>query len=99
MATIGGTMATAGDVRKEQAEARVIERRRRLEEERKMRCPRPARVPATGDGGVVVGVLRPLAADAVAATAVPRGPAHMRNVAAHSLGPRERRGVKHDGER
>lgn len=37
MATIGGTMATAGDVRKEQAEARVIERRRRLEEERKMR--------------------------------------------------------------
>jgi hypothetical protein len=38
MATIGGTMATAGDVRKEQAEARVIERRRRLEEERKMRC-------------------------------------------------------------
>jgi len=53
MATIGGTMATAGDVRKEQAEARVIERRRRLEEERKMRCaplgtaapPRP-RAPA-----------------------------------------------------
>ena len=37
MATIGGTMATAGDVRKEQAEARVVERRRRLEEERKMR--------------------------------------------------------------
>ena len=73
MATIGGTMATAGDVRKEQAEARVIERRRRLEEERKMRCPRPARVPATGDGGVVVGVLRPLAADALAATAVPHG--------------------------
>ena len=31
-------MATAGDVRKEQAEARVVERRRRLEEERKMRC-------------------------------------------------------------
>ena len=30
-------MATAGDVRKEQAEARVVERRRRLEEERKMR--------------------------------------------------------------
>jgi hypothetical protein len=46
MATIGGTMATAGDVRKEQAEARVIERRRRLEEERKMRCaPTPPRVP------------------------------------------------------
>jgi len=37
MATIGGTIATSGDVRKEQAEARVIERRRRLEEERKMR--------------------------------------------------------------
>jgi hypothetical protein len=40
MATIGGTMATAGDVRKEQAEARVVERRRRLEEERKMRSVR-----------------------------------------------------------
>ena len=31
MSTIGGTLATAGDVRKEQAEQRVIERRRRLE--------------------------------------------------------------------
>ena len=46
MATIGGTMATAGDVRKEQAEARVIERRRRLEDDRKMRCV-PIPVPTT----------------------------------------------------
>jgi len=37
MSTIGGTLATAGDVRKEQAEQRVIERRRRLEEDRKQR--------------------------------------------------------------
>ena len=37
MATIGGTLATAGDVKKEAAEARVVERRRRLEEERRMR--------------------------------------------------------------
>lgn len=46
MATIGGTMATAGDVRKEQAEARVIERRRRLEDDRKMRYV-PVPVPTT----------------------------------------------------
>ena len=39
-------MATAGDVRKEQAEARVIERRRRLEDDRKMRCV-PIPVPTT----------------------------------------------------
>mmetsp|Transcript_3075 Transcript_3075/g.4979 ORF Transcript_3075/g.4979 Transcript_3075/m.4979 type:complete len:388 (-) Transcript_3075:264-1427(-) len=37
MATVGGVIATAGDVKREQAEARVIERRRRLEEERKQR--------------------------------------------------------------
>ena len=37
MATIGGTMATAGDVRKEQAEAPVVERLRSLDEDCKMR--------------------------------------------------------------
>jgi len=37
MATIGGVMSTSGDVSREQQESRVIERRRRLEEERKQR--------------------------------------------------------------
>mmetsp|Transcript_44139 Transcript_44139/g.88527 ORF Transcript_44139/g.88527 Transcript_44139/m.88527 type:complete len:388 (-) Transcript_44139:76-1239(-) len=37
MATLGGTIATSGDVQREQAEARVVERRRRLEDERKQR--------------------------------------------------------------
>jgi len=37
MATIGGVMSTSGDVSREQQEARVIDRRRRLEEERKAR--------------------------------------------------------------
>eukprot|EP00285_Hemiselmis_virescens_P006024 CAMPEP_0173393364 /NCGR_PEP_ID=MMETSP1356-20130122/22069_1 /TAXON_ID=77927 ORGANISM="Hemiselmis virescens, Strain PCC157" /NCGR_SAMPLE_ID=MMETSP1356 /ASSEMBLY_ACC=CAM_ASM_000847 /LENGTH=386 /DNA_ID=CAMNT_0014351373 /DNA_START=52 /DNA_END=1212 /DNA_ORIENTATION=- len=37
MATIGGVMSTAGDVSREQQESRVIDRRRRLEEERKGR--------------------------------------------------------------
>jgi hypothetical protein len=36
-ATIGGVMSTSGDVSREQQEARVIDRRRRLEEERKAR--------------------------------------------------------------
>mmetsp|Transcript_5762 Transcript_5762/g.13971 ORF Transcript_5762/g.13971 Transcript_5762/m.13971 type:complete len:387 (-) Transcript_5762:108-1268(-) len=37
MATIGGVMSTSGDVSREQQESRVIDRRRRLEEERKHR--------------------------------------------------------------
>eukprot|EP00961_Rhodomonas_salina_P136339 1834381-Rhodomonas_salina.2 len=36
-ATLGGTLATSGDVQREQVEARVVERRRRLEDERKQR--------------------------------------------------------------
>jgi hypothetical protein len=36
-AAIGGLMTTSGDVSREQAEARVIDRRKRLEDERKMR--------------------------------------------------------------
>uniref|UniRef100_A0A6T8GEW3 RIB43A-like with coiled-coils protein 2 n=1 Tax=Hemiselmis andersenii TaxID=464988 RepID=A0A6T8GEW3_HEMAN len=37
MATIGGVMSTSGDVSREQQESRIIDRRRRLEEERKHR--------------------------------------------------------------
>ncbi len=36
-ASIGGVLAATSDLTREQAEARVIDRRRRLEDERKMR--------------------------------------------------------------